>query len=170
MLSIPSIRDRVVQGALKLIREPIFGAACKGIDQAGGSPAAVVVRFDCVAMQGVDERRLGSAKAQANVLGAARSDSTGGPAKPRAVGDEHPIGVERLPRGNGVAGGWASRAPRRGAKAKGTPEETDPSRGCRPRRVGEGRRRRVGDLKQGRSRARKAPRPSRIDRRGVGWA
>src|SRR6266851_4565493 len=86
-LGIPTVRDRVVQMAAKIMIEPIFGAACKGIDQAGGSPAAVVVRFDCVAMHGVDERRLGSAKARANVLRAARSDSTGGLAKPRAVGD-----------------------------------------------------------------------------------
>jgi hypothetical protein len=148
---------------LKWVLEPIFGAACKGIDQAGGSPAAVVVRFDCVAMHGVDERRLWSAKARANVLGAARSDSTGGLAKPRAVGDEHQIGVERFPRGNRVAGCWASRAPRRWAKAKGTNEETDKSSWCKPRRIGDGTRRMVGDLKQGRSRARKAARTSRRD-------
>jgi len=37
------------------------------------------------------------------------------------------------------------------------------SSGCKPRRVGDGTRRMVGDLKQGRSRARKAPRTSRKD-------
>jgi len=150
-----------VQQAAKLV-EPIFGAACKGIDQAGGSPAAVVVRFGCVAMHGVDERRLLSAKARANVLGAARSDSTG-LAKPRAVGDEQQIGVERLTRGNRVAGCWASRAPRRWAKANGTNEETDKSSWCMPRRVGDGTRRMVDDPKQGRSRARKATRANRMD-------
>ena len=117
-LGIPTVRDRVVQMAAKMVIEPIFGAACKGIDQAGAGPVAAVVRFGCVAMHGADQRRLWSAKARANVLGAARSDSIGGLAKPRAVGDEHQIGVERLTRGNRVAGCWASRAPRRWAKAK----------------------------------------------------
>lgn len=116
-LGIPTVRDRVVQMAAKIVIEPIFGAACKGINQAGGSPAAAVVRFGCVAMRGVDERRLWSTKAHANVLGAVRSDSTGGLAKPRAAGDEHLIGVERLTRANRVAGYWASRASRRWAKA-----------------------------------------------------
>jgi hypothetical protein len=97
--------------------EPIFGAARKGIDQAGASPAAAVVRFGCVARRGVDEERSWSTKAHANVLGAARSDSTGGLAKPRAAGDEHSIGVERLPRVNRIAGYWASRASRKWAKA-----------------------------------------------------
>src|SRR5208282_5542989 len=144
-LGIPTVRDRVVQMATKLVIEPIFGAACKGIGQAGGSPVAVVVRFGCVAMHGVDERRLWSAKARANVLRAVRSDSTGGLAKPRAVGDEHQIGVERLTRGNRVAGCWVSRAPRRWAKANGTNEETDKSSWCEPRRVGDGTRRMVDD-------------------------
>ena len=162
-LGIPTVRDRVAQMATKIIVEPIFGAACKGIDQAGGSPVAVVVRFGCVAMHGVDERRLWSAKARANVLRAARSHSTGGLAKLRAVGDEHQIGVERLTRVNRVAGCWASRAPRRWAKANGTNEETDRSSWCEPRRVGDGTRRMVGDPKQGRSRARKATRKSRRD-------
>jgi hypothetical protein len=114
-------------------------------------------------MHGVDEGRLWSAKARANVLGAARSDSIGGLAKPRAVGDEHQIGVERLTRGNRVAGRWASRASRIWAKANGTNEETDRSSWCMPRRIGDGTRRMVGDPKQGRSRARKATRTSRRD-------
>jgi len=129
-LGIPTVRDRVVQMAAKFVMEAIFGAACKGVDQAGGSPAAAVVRFGCVAMHGVDERRLWLAKAHANVLGAARSDSTGGLAKSRAVGDEHQIGVERLTRGNRVAGYWASRTPRKWVKANGTNEETDKSNWC----------------------------------------
>ena len=116
-LGIPTVRDRVVQMAAKIVVEPIFGAACKGIDQAGASPVAAVVRFGCVAMRGVDEGRSWSTKAHANVLGAARSDSTGGLANPRAAGDEHPIGVERLSRVNRIAGYWASRASRIWAKA-----------------------------------------------------
>ena len=115
--SVPTVRDRVVQAAAKIVIEPIFGAARKGIDQAGASPAAAVVRFGCVARRGVDEERSWSTKAHANVLGAARSDSTGGLAKPRAAGDEHSIGVERLPRVNRIAGYWASRASRKWAKA-----------------------------------------------------
>jgi hypothetical protein len=51
-------------------------------------------------------------------------------------------------------------SPRRWAKANGTNEETDKSSWCI---VGDGTRRMVGDLKQGRSRARKATRTSRVD-------
>src|SRR5215472_1251467 len=51
-LGIPTVRDRVVQMAAKFVMEAIFVAACKGVDQTGGSPAAAVVRFGCVAMHG----------------------------------------------------------------------------------------------------------------------
>jgi len=110
-LTVPTIRNRTVQTAAKLVLEPIFGAACKGIDQAGESPAAAVVRFGCVARHGVDGRRLWSAKAHANVLRATGSDSTGGLAKSRAAGDEHGLGVERLTRVNRVAGYWVKPSP-----------------------------------------------------------
>jgi hypothetical protein len=49
-LGIPTVRDRVVQAATKLVIEPIFGAARNGVDQAGESPAAAIARFGCVAI------------------------------------------------------------------------------------------------------------------------
>src|SRR5437867_6254673 len=88
-LGIPTVRDRVVQMAAKIVLEPIFGAACNGVEQAGESPVAAIVRFGCVAIHGADKGRPLTAKAHVNVLGAARSDSTGGQANPRAAGDEH---------------------------------------------------------------------------------
>ena len=89
-LGIPTVRDRVVQMATKIVIEPIFGAASNGVDQAGESPAAAVARFGRVALSDVDSERSLRAKAQANVLGAERSDPTGGLAKSGAAGDEHP--------------------------------------------------------------------------------
>jgi len=75
--------------AAVLVLEPIFGAASNGVDQAGESPAAAVARFGRVAMSDVRIERTMRAKAQANVLGAGRSDPTGGLAKTGAAGDEH---------------------------------------------------------------------------------
>jgi RNA-directed DNA polymerase len=49
-LGIPTVRDRVVQAATKLVVEPIFGAARNGVDQAGESPVAAIARFGCVAI------------------------------------------------------------------------------------------------------------------------
>ncbi len=116
-LGIPTLKDRLVQKAAKIVLEPIFGAACNGVDQAGERPVAAVVRFGCVAMHGIDVGRLTMVKAHANVLGAGRSDSTGEQANPRAAGDEHRSSVERLYRVDRVAEKWARRAPRRWAKA-----------------------------------------------------
>jgi len=84
-LGIPPIRDRVVHTAAKLVIEPIFGAARNGDDQAGESPAAAVARFGCVAVPDAHDGRPSGAQAQVNVLGADRSDSTGGQANPGAV-------------------------------------------------------------------------------------
>ncbi len=84
-LGIPTVRDRVVQAATKLVVEPIFGAARNGVDQAGGSPATAIARFGCVAVPDGKSRRLLRPKAQANVLGAERSDPTGGLANSGAV-------------------------------------------------------------------------------------
>ncbi len=49
-LGIPTVRDRMVQAATKLVVEPIFGAARNGVDQAGESPVAAIARFGCVAI------------------------------------------------------------------------------------------------------------------------
>ena len=84
-LGIPTVRDRVVQMATKLVIEPIFGAARNGDDQAGESPAAAVARFGCVAVPDAHDGRPSRAQAQVNVLGAERSDSTGGLANPGAA-------------------------------------------------------------------------------------
>jgi hypothetical protein len=103
VLSIPSIRDRVVQGAMQLILEPIFGAARNGVDHAGESPAAVIARFGCVAIPGGMDRRLSRPKAQVNVLGAERSDPTGGLANSGAVAVANTTASIGSPRGNWVA-------------------------------------------------------------------
>jgi hypothetical protein len=84
-LGIPTVRDRVVQMATKLVIEPLFGAARNGDDQAGESPAAAVARFGCVAVPDAHGGRPSRAQAQVNVLGAERSDSTGGLANPGAA-------------------------------------------------------------------------------------
>ena len=63
----------------------VRGAACNGINHAGESPAAAIARFGCVAMPDGRGRRLPRPKAQVNVLGAERSDSTGGLANSGAV-------------------------------------------------------------------------------------
>ena len=46
------------------------GAACNGINQAGESPVAAIVRFGCVAMSDVIGERSPTTKAQTKVLGA----------------------------------------------------------------------------------------------------
>lgn len=84
-LGIPTVRDRVVQAAAKLVIEPIFGAARNGTDQAGASPAAAIPRFGCVAVPDACDGQPPRAKAQVNVLGAERSDPAGGQANSGAV-------------------------------------------------------------------------------------
>jgi len=84
-LGIPTVRDRVVQMAATLVLEPIFGAARNGIDQAGERPAAAIARFGCVAVPDTPVGRPQCVKAQANVLGAERSDPAGGLANSGAV-------------------------------------------------------------------------------------
>jgi hypothetical protein len=84
-LGIPTVRDRVVQAATKLILEPIFGAARNSDNQAGESPVAAVVRLGCVALPDAHGGRPSRVQAQVNVLGAERSDLTGGLAKPGAA-------------------------------------------------------------------------------------
>jgi hypothetical protein len=56
-LGIPTVRDRVVQMAAKLVLEPIFGAADNSINQAGESPVAAIARDGCVAMRDVHDER-----------------------------------------------------------------------------------------------------------------
>lgn len=103
-LGIPTVRDRVVQAAAKLVLEPIFGAARNGVDQAGESPDAAIARFGCVAMPDVRGGRLPRAKAQVNVLGAERSDPTGGLANSGAVAVANTTASTGSSRGNWVAG------------------------------------------------------------------
>jgi hypothetical protein len=102
-LGIPTVRDRVVQAATKLVIEPIFGAARNGVDHAGESPAAAIARFGCVAILGGRDRRLSRPKAQVNVLGAERSDPIGGQANSGAVAVANTTASIGSPRGNWVA-------------------------------------------------------------------
>jgi hypothetical protein len=98
------VRDRVVQMAATLVIEPIFGAARSGDDQAGESPAAAIARFGCVAMSDAHDGRLSRAQAQANVLGAERSDPAGGQANSGAAADANTTASTGSPHADRVVG------------------------------------------------------------------
>ena len=168
-LGIPTVRDRVVQAATKIVVEPIFGAARNGVDQAGGSPAAAIPRFGCVAMPDVESGRPLSTKAQVNVLGAERSDPAGGLANSGAVAVANTTASSGSSRGNWVAGYRAGQVPRRWTQANGATEETGTSRWHPLRRIGDGTRGMVDDPKRGRSHHREAARASDVMSRGARW-
>jgi len=72
----------------------VRGAACNGTNQAGGSPAAAVARFGCVAVPDVRAGRPAWAQAQVKALGAERSDLSGGRAKPGAAAESEHCNVD----------------------------------------------------------------------------
>ena len=116
-LGIPTVRDRVVQMATKMVIEPIFSAACKGIDEAGGSPVAAIVRFwlRSDAWRRWEATPVGESPCKRPRGRKVRFDRRASETSGRRR--RTPIGVERLPRVNRIAGYWARRASRRWAKA-----------------------------------------------------
>jgi hypothetical protein len=72
----------------------VRGAACNGIDHAGESPAAAIARFGCVAVPDDWSGRPDWPKAQAEALGAERSDPSGGQANSGAAAESEHCSVE----------------------------------------------------------------------------
>ena len=147
----------------------VRGAACKGADHAGASPAVAIARFGYVAMPDVEGGRPSTAQAQVKVLGAGKSVRPIRRASElRGRSESEHYSVETASHEKWVVGYRAAEPSSRNGEGQWAPM-TVTGRSSRRllRRIGGGTEGMIGDPKQGRSHAREALGTSQQARPGV---